>query len=152
MPEYRAINMFYDFLFAHAALYHNQREHEEKTGLISVTATEADFNAALEFFPPRQSEWGMKLAKTEKMVFDLIQAAGNYGITESELCDKTHLSKGNIHGILHGRPDRHIGGLVDKAPVTFDQEHNRDTGRTANYWRITGTMQDGLESFARIQP
>jgi hypothetical protein len=152
MPEYRAINMFYDFLFSHAALYHRQREHEERDGLISVTATETDFYAALEFFPPRQSEWGMKLTKTEKMIFDLIQAAGSFGINESSMCDKMHMAKGTLHDLLHGRADRHVSGLFHKAPVTFDREHNKDTGRSGNFWRVTGTMADGLEPFARLTP
>jgi len=150
MPEYRAINMFYDFMSANAALYHRQREYEEKDGLISVTATKDDFDIALSFFPPRQSEWGMKLSKKEKQLFDLINAAGKFGINESDLCDKTHSSKGSVHDLLHGRPDRHASGLVDKAPVTFDREHNKDTGRSGNFWRVTGTMQDGLEPFARL--
>jgi len=150
MPEYRAINMFYDFLFSHAALYYRQREHDENEGIVTVTATHDDFNAALEFFPPRQSEWGMKLTKIEKTIFDLIKEAGFDGISESALCDKIHRPKGQLHDILHGRRDRNTAGLLDKAPVTFDRELNRGSGRTANFWRVTGTMKDGLESFAEL--
>jgi hypothetical protein len=148
MENRRAINLFYDYLWSAAILHYQTRQHEERDGVIQVVATEDDFRTANTLFPQSEYQWNLKLSKREKQVFDLMAKAGSHGIEESRIVETLKVDKGYVHRLLHGEPKRNLAGLVDKAPVTFEREFNRDTGRHNNIWKVTRELRDGLSSFA----
>jgi len=150
MENRRAINTFFDYIWSSAILHHQTRQHEEHDGVVYVTATEEDFKNANMLFPRSEYQWGLKLSKREKQVFDLIAAAGLYGIEESKIVKTLKVDKGYVHRLLHGDPKHNLAGLVDKAPVNVEREYNRDTGRQNNVLTITRDLKDGLYSFASL--
>ncbi|OPY38569.1 MAG: hypothetical protein A4E35_00559 [Methanoregula sp. PtaU1.Bin051] len=150
MESRRALNLFYDYVWSSAILHYKTREYVEKNGIIHVTATEDDFQTANHLFPQSEYQWGLKLSKREKQVFDIIAKAGSYGIEESRIIETLKVDKGNTHRLLHGDHRKNLAGLADKGPVTYIREFNRDTGRQNNVWTITRELKDGLSSFARL--
>lgn len=151
MSSRRAINQFMDYLWGSTILNFQNRKPQEYEGYIQVTATEADFTAANTLFPRSEYQWGLKLSKREKQVFDLIANAGSLGIEESRIVQTLKVDKGGCFRLLHGDKKNNQAGLVDKAPVTFVNEYNKDTGRKNNVWTITRNLEDGLGSFARLE-
>lgn len=152
MENRRAINLFFDYLWASAILHYQTRQHETRDNFISVVATEDDFRIANTQFPQSEYQWNLKLSKREKQVYDLMLKAGAHGIEENKIVEILKTDKGNTHRLLHGDPKRNVAGLVDKAPVTFEREFNRDTGRDNNIWKVTRELRDGLSTFAILSP
>lgn len=148
MGNRRAMGTFFDYIRSSAVLNYLRRQHEEQPGHILVTASEEDFASANALFPRNEYQWNLKLSKREKEVFDLIAKAGQNGIMENQIVATLKMDKGGCHRLLHGDQKRNLAGLVDKAPVTYESEYNKDTGRHSNIWTITKSLKDGLYSFA----
>jgi hypothetical protein len=148
MGNRRAMNNFYDYLWASAILFHRQREHKKMDGYVEVTAAIDDFTRAQTMFPRSESVWDLKLSKREQQVYQMI--AGSPGIQESEITKKLGMDKGYVHRLLHGDPHRSLAGLKDKAPVDYVREYNKDSGRQANIWTITRRLKEGIFDFVSL--
>jgi hypothetical protein len=148
----RLMNIFYDIVEASTILNFTQRiqDIDEKTEIITLTPTEDDINAALNFemFRMADSETEGRLTKAQRALHETIQRniESDCALSETEIVKMYGKSQQAARKLLYGRDgnqQKATGGLVENTKwyvCGYDTYHNNvilvtktNTGLKENY-------------------
>jgi hypothetical protein len=116
--------IFIDIIKAFARIRFMQRSRDDRGRIV---ATLDDFRDALTLYHELISDAGSQvnqLTPDEARVLRLIEMMHCDSFTRNDLVSATGLPAQRVYRILHGRPDRGTGGLLEKCPAITDQEVN----------------------------
>ena len=116
--------IFVDIIKAFARIRFMQRPRDARG---RVVATLEDFRDALTLYHELTSEAGSQvnqLTPDEARILRLIEMMHRDSFTRNDLVGASGLPAQRVYRILHGRPERGTGGLLEKCPAITDQEVN----------------------------
>ncbi len=116
--------IFVDIAKAFARIRFMQRPRDDRGRIV---ATLDDFRDALQLYHELTGEAGSQvnqLTPDEARVLRLVEMMRRDSFTRNDLVAASGLPALRVYRILHGRPDRGTGGLLEKCPALTDQEVN----------------------------
>jgi len=139
--------MLIDLIRANAIIHQFQRTREEKHGMVCVTATMEDFQAARSLYTRLSSDSGgqtTKLTRNEAALIQAIQNLEQAEVTIPQLQRVCGSSYRTIYQMIHGYTSRGVcySGLLEKCPaLSFNDRTITDQREGTNVRRRTKAYQ-----------